>query len=155
MYHFDIKKIIALSTARQLGFIIFTLSMGMKDVAFFHLLRHGFFKALLFLTRGVIIHQKRDRQDIQKSNFRINFDFFLKNIFYYSNIALMGLPFIGAFFSKHKILRRLREQSFPRFFIILGGLSLCFTVAYRLRLINIIYHKKSIHQTECFSMGYN
>jgi NADH:ubiquinone oxidoreductase subunit 5 (subunit L)/multisubunit Na+/H+ antiporter MnhA subunit len=106
------KKVIALSTARQLRFIIFILRMGYSELAFFHLISHGFFKALLFLCRGVSIHQMENSQDIRKPSLPTLMAIFLKRVIFLRRLALMGLPFLGAFFRKHKILLLLIFHNF-------------------------------------------
>ncbi len=68
LYELDMKKIVALSTLRQLGLIMATLGLGLYEVAFFHLITHAFFKALLFIAVGNIIHLSRDFQDLRKIN---------------------------------------------------------------------------------------
>merc|ERR1712002_1204326 len=68
----DIKKIIALSTLRQLGIIIIILGLGNPLLSFFHLISHAFFKAILFICAGIVIHNMKDYQDIRKIGFRLN-----------------------------------------------------------------------------------
>lgn len=64
-YEYDLKKVIALSTLRQLGVIITSLRLGFPNLALFHLLTHALFKAMLFLCAGAIIHNNRDTQDLR------------------------------------------------------------------------------------------
>jgi NADH:ubiquinone oxidoreductase subunit 5 (subunit L)/multisubunit Na+/H+ antiporter MnhA subunit len=103
-FHNDMKKVIALSTARQLSFIIFLIRIGNFDLAFFHLISHGFLKALLFLTRGIVIHNNENLQDLRKLQLPTLGKLFVVGFFLIRRIALMGLPFLGAFFRKHQIL---------------------------------------------------
>ena len=102
----DIKKIIALSTTSQLRFMIIVCCLGLYDLAYLHMLLHGFFKALLFLGRGVLIHNNiTHSQDLHKINLpplRESSSFRL--IFLVGVLGLMGVPFIGAFSRKHIIL---------------------------------------------------
>merc|ERR1711971_1288067 len=72
----DMKKVIALSTLRQLGIIIIILGIGNPVLAFFHLISHAFFKAILFMCAGLIIHRIKDYQDIRK----IGFNYFNINL---------------------------------------------------------------------------
>merc|ERR1712110_1202660 len=88
----DMKKIIALSTLRQLGIIILTLGIGNPILSFFHLLSHAFFKAILFMCAGIVIHNMKDYQDIRKIGIS------------YTNIRLCGLPFLRGFYSKDLII---------------------------------------------------
>lgn len=62
-FEMDLKKIVALSTLRQLGVIIVSVSIGASEIALFHLVRHAFFKALLFVCSGILIHRSRGSQD--------------------------------------------------------------------------------------------
>lgn len=103
-FEFDLKKIIALSTLSQLGLIISILSIGFYKLAFFHLLTHALFKALLFICAGVIIHNTKNAQDIRfigRLSIRIPLTCSCFNI---ANLALCGIPFLAGFYSKDLIL---------------------------------------------------
>ena len=101
----DIKKIIALSTTGQLRLMMVTCSIGLYDVAFLHMILHGFFKALLFLGRGVFIHSNRSHsQDLVKINLSPQRTSFLHIVFIFGVMGLAGRSFIGSFHSKHLIL---------------------------------------------------
>lgn len=134
-YEFDLKKIIALSTLRQLGLIIRILRIGFPDLAFFHLLTHAIFKALLFICAGVVIHIINDIQDIR---FMGGIRFYLPltslciNI---SNIALCGIPFLSGFYSKDLILEIVRIRNFNFFIFFLYYISTGLTIFYSFRLI--------------------
>lgn len=100
----DLKRIIAYSTCSQLGYMAFACGISNYSVAFFHLFNHGFFKALLFLSAGSIIHGFSDEQDLRKMGglgkiFPITYCMFL-----IGSLALMGFPFLTGFFSKDIIL---------------------------------------------------
>jgi NADH-ubiquinone oxidoreductase chain 5 len=100
----DIKKIIAYSTCSQLGYMIFTCGLSNYSLAFFHLSNHAFFKALLFLSAGAIIHGLSNEQDIRKMGGLINlFPISYAGIFI-GSLALMGFPFLTGFYSKDIIL---------------------------------------------------
>nr|YP_009409441.1 NADH dehydrogenase subunit 5 [Anaphothrips obscurus]ASJ63895.1 NADH dehydrogenase subunit 5 [Anaphothrips obscurus] len=134
IFEFDLKKIIALSTLSQLGFMISTLSLNLPDLAFFHLLTHACFKALMFMCSGIFIHQFMENQDIR------NFGLMNKNfslslcMFNIANFSLMGFPFLSGFFSKDLILEMmiLKNLSIVHFFMFLIGTFL--TVFYSVRL---------------------
>ena len=101
----DLKKIIALSTTRQLRLIIIMCCFGYSDLAFLHILLHGFFKALLFLGRGVIIHTSPTKsQTLIGTGLIIKDSPFLHLIFFGGLLGLVGAPFWGSFVSKHLIL---------------------------------------------------
>jgi NADH-ubiquinone oxidoreductase chain 5 len=103
LWELDIKKIVALSTLSQVGLIITCIGLGFYDLALFHLLTHAFFKALLFITVGNIIHLSADFQDLRKialspSRLPTSLAFSLV-----ANASLCGLPFIAGFYSKDLI----------------------------------------------------
>lgn len=103
-YEIDLKKIIALSTLSQLGLIIRILSLGYIKLAFFHLLTHALFKALLFLCAGIFIHRIINFQDIRLSG-GFNNQIILSLIYFnISSLALCGIPFLAGFYSKDLIL---------------------------------------------------
>merc|ERR1712018_597318 len=100
----DIKKIIALSTLSQLGIIIIILGLGNPILSFFHLISHAFFKAILFICAGIIIHNIKDYQDIRKIGFSFNNLNYSISIIIIANLSLCGLPFIRGFYSKVLII---------------------------------------------------
>jgi NADH-ubiquinone oxidoreductase chain 5 len=103
-FEYDLRKIIALSTLRQLGLIISAVSIGLVSMAFFHLLTHALFKALLFMCAGVIIHTMRDSQDIRfMGNLSIQMPF-TSVCLGVSSFALCGMPFLAGFYSRDLIL---------------------------------------------------
>nr|YP_010574630.1 NADH dehydrogenase subunit 5 [Leucorrhinia albifrons]UZI00201.1 NADH dehydrogenase subunit 5 [Leucorrhinia albifrons] len=130
-YEFDLKKIIALSTLSQLGLMMSILAMGYSELAFFHLLTHALFKALLFMCAGVIIHNLCDCQDIRFMGGLINFFPLTSSCFMVSNLALCGFPFLAGFYSKDLILEmcllsNLNSISFI-FYFFSTGLTACYT----------------------------
>nr|YP_009535649.1 NADH dehydrogenase subunit 5 [Grammodes geometrica]AYI69515.1 NADH dehydrogenase subunit 5 [Grammodes geometrica] len=134
-YEFDLKKIIALSTLSQLGLMMSILSMGMPDLAFFHLLTHAMFKALLFMCAGVIIHMMSDMQDIRFMggiSFYIPLTSLCMNI---SNLALCGIPFLAGFYSKDLILELVSFSNLNLLIFLLYYISTGLTMFYTIRLI--------------------
>jgi NADH-ubiquinone oxidoreductase chain 5 len=103
-FEIDLKKIIALSTLRQLGVIIISLSLGIVELAFFHLLMHALFKSLLFLCAGVYIHGSGDKQDIRSLGGLIESAPLTTFYFLGCSLALCGFPYISGFYSKDIIL---------------------------------------------------
>jgi NADH-ubiquinone oxidoreductase chain 5 len=100
----DIKKIIAYSTCSQLGYMIAACGLSSYDIALFHLTNHAFFKALLFLAAGSVIHSLQNEQDIRKmGNLRKILPITYLTILI-GSLALMGLPGFSGFFSKDAIL---------------------------------------------------
>nr|YP_009973071.1 NADH dehydrogenase subunit 5 [Cancer pagurus]QNH68758.1 NADH dehydrogenase subunit 5 [Cancer pagurus] len=134
-YEYDLKKIIALSTLSQLGVMLSILALGYSNLAFFHLLSHAMFKALLFMCAGVVIHSAMDCQDIRSMGGLINFMPLTMSFMSVANLALCGFPFLAGFYSKDMIL----EVAFMSWinFVALGLyiLSTGLTVMYTLRLI--------------------
>nr|WRO39595.1 NADH dehydrogenase subunit 5 [Carsidara limbata] len=100
---YDLKRIVALSTLGQLGFMIMILSLGYPNIAFFHLVIHAMFKSLLFLCSGSIIHSGMSFQDLRKMGC-FHMDLVVKTCFYVSNFCLMGIPFTSGFYSKDMLL---------------------------------------------------
>nr|WMQ77852.1 NADH dehydrogenase subunit 5 [Epodonta lineata] len=134
-YEFDLKKIIALSTLSQLGLMMSILSMGMPMLAFFHLLTHAMFKALLFMCAGVIIHLMNDMQDIRYMggiSFFVPLTSLCMNI---SNMALCGIPFLAGFYSKDLILEMVSFSNLNLLIFLLYYVSTGLTMFYTFRLI--------------------
>nr|YP_009306197.1 NADH dehydrogenase subunit 5 [Panaorus albomaculatus]AOP18554.1 NADH dehydrogenase subunit 5 [Panaorus albomaculatus] len=134
-YEYDMKKIIALSTLSQLGLMMSILFMGYSDVAFFHLLTHAFFKALLFLCSGLIIHCMNDTQDIRYMGGLINNLPYTSVCFSISNLSLCGLPFLSGFYSKDLILELMNMNMYNLYLYLLFYISIGLTASYSLRLI--------------------
>nr|QOL00563.1 NADH dehydrogenase subunit 5 [Choroedocus violaceipes] len=103
-FEFDLKSIIALSTLSQLGLMMSILAMGYPGLAFFHLLSHALFKALLFMCAGSIIHNLNDSQDIRFMGSIVNFMPLTSVCFNVSSLSLCGMPFLAGFYSKDLIL---------------------------------------------------
>lgn len=103
-YEIDLKKIIALSTLSQLGVIILILSLGFRELAFFHLLTHALFKSLLFLCAGVFIHGAQDCQDIRLLGGTLLRTPVSSVFFICCSLSLCGFPFLSGFYSKDLIL---------------------------------------------------
>lgn len=139
-FEFDLKKIIALSTLRQLGVIVSILSLGFADLAFFHLLTHALFKALLFMCAGMVIHRVKECQDIRNMGRLVTCIPLTRVCMNLANLALCGIPFLAGFYSKDLILEVafIREVNIFRFFlyVLSTGLTVCYTfrlIYYRIR----------------------
>nr|QHI41723.1 NADH dehydrogenase subunit 5 [Eudemis lucina] len=134
-YEFDLKKIIALSTLSQLGLMMSILSMGLPDLAFFHLLTHAMFKALLFMCAGVVIHMMNNIQDIRYMggiSYYLPYTSLCLNI---SNMALCGIPFLAGFYSKDMILELVSLNYLNMFIFFLYYVSTGLTMYYSFRLM--------------------
>merc|ERR1712173_67011 len=150
----DIKKIIALSTLSQLGIIILILGIGNPILSFFHLLSHAFFKAILFICAGIIIHNIKDYQDIRKMGIRHNNLNLCISIIIIANIRLCGLPFLRGFYSKDLIIEILiiKGKNFFLFYFIIIGTML--TVLYSCRL-NFLVRINFLKSESLFLMSEN
>lgn len=104
MVQYDMKKVIAYSTCSQLGYMVFICGLSAYHVAIYHLINHGIFKALLFLTAGVIIHGMDDEQDVRKMGGLVNLMPFSYTMFLIGALSLSGFPFLTGFYSKDLIL---------------------------------------------------
>lgn len=134
-FEYDLKKIIALSTLSQLGVIIRILSLGYANLAFFHLLRHALFKALLFICAGAVIHNIKNYQDIRLIGNLVSempLTTFCINL---ANLALCGSPFIAGFYSKDLILEIAFIRNINIFIFLLYCLATGLTVCYTFRLV--------------------
>lgn len=134
-FEYDLKKIIALSTLSQLGLMIRMLFMGYSIYAYYHILTHAFFKALMFLCAGLIIHCINDSQDIRHMGNLINYIPFTCSCFCISNLSLCGFPFLSGFYRKDLVLEYLTFNYYNFYIFILFYLSVGLTVCYSLRLI--------------------
>lgn len=142
VFQSDIKKIIAYSTASQMGLIFITIGMYKPILAFYHLFNHAFFKALLFILAGVIIHYLNNKQDLRFFNNVKKQKFFLYTGFFVSISTLAGVPFLSAFYSKDLIIQFSFFSinflpSYINFFLLISVVT---TLAYSFRIIMSIYY---------------
>nr|YP_010602054.1 NADH dehydrogenase subunit 5 [Ocellarnaca fuscotessellata]WAM61683.1 NADH dehydrogenase subunit 5 [Ocellarnaca fuscotessellata] len=133
-FEFDLKKIIALSTLSQLGLMMSILSIGYYKLAFFHLLTHALFKALLFMCAGAIIHNMKNSQDIRYMGGLCIQMPLTSSCLNMSNFALCGMPFLAGFYSKDLILEIVSMSYMNYFSFFLFFFSTGLTVCYSLRL---------------------
>nr|YP_973135.1 NADH dehydrogenase subunit 5 [Trichophthalma punctata]ABH03674.1 NADH dehydrogenase subunit 5 [Trichophthalma punctata] len=134
-FEYDLKKIIALSTLSQLGLMMSILSMGFFKLAFFHLLTHALFKALLFMCAGSIIHNMNNSQDIRLMgglSYHMPLTSSCLNV---ANLALCGMPFLAGFYSKDMILEAVSLSYINSFSFFLFFFSTGLTVCYSFRLV--------------------
>nr|UQS75783.1 NADH dehydrogenase subunit 5 [Systropus sp. 2 YXA-2022a] len=134
-YEFDLKKIIALSTLSQLGLMMGTLSLGLFKLAYFHMLTHAMFKALLFMCAGSVIHSMNNSQDIRFMGLGMFFMPFTMSIMLCANLALVGMPFLAGFYSSDLILESLLFYYSNLWIIFLFFFSTGLTVSYTFRLL--------------------
>nr|YP_010946954.1 NADH dehydrogenase subunit 5 [Sigmella ectobioides]WGO57711.1 NADH dehydrogenase subunit 5 [Sigmella ectobioides] len=133
-FEYDLKKIIALSTLSQLGLMMSILSLGFYDLAFFHLMTHALFKALLFMCAGFVIHSMSDSQDIRfMGSLSLQMPMTMSCLMV-SNFALCGLPYLAGFYSKDLILEMVSMNYVNVFGFFLFYFSTGLTVCYSFRL---------------------
>nr|QQQ88562.1 NADH dehydrogenase subunit 5 [Hyalella tiwanaku] len=131
----DLKKIVALSTLSQLGLMMMILSMGMKNIAFFHMISHAMFKSTLFMSAGVMIHMTNSAQDSRFMGGMWASSPVLMTVFSMMNLSLLGFPFLSGFFSKDLTLDFAISNLFNSTILMLIIMATGMTVAYSLRVI--------------------
>nr|YP_010728405.1 NADH dehydrogenase subunit 5 [Phaenopsectra flavipes]WEF49620.1 NADH dehydrogenase subunit 5 [Phaenopsectra flavipes] len=138
-FEFDLKKIIALSTLSQLGLMMSILSLGFYKLAFFHLLTHALFKALLFMCAGAIIHNMKNSQDIRDMGSLSIYMPFTISCLNIANLALCGFPFLAGFYSKDLILEMVLISQVNIYIFFLFFFSTGLTVSYSFRLFYYLF----------------
>jgi NADH-ubiquinone oxidoreductase chain 5 len=149
----DIKKVIAYSTCSQLGYMIFSCGLSMYHVSLFHLANHAFFKALLFLSAGAIIHSLSNEQDMRKFGALGPLLPFTAIMFLIGSLSLMGFPFLTGFYSKDLILElALTKYTLEGSFAYnLGLITAFFTSFYSFR----VFYMTFIYKTNTFRTSIN
>nr|YP_009774169.1 NADH dehydrogenase subunit 5 [Caulacanthus okamurae]QIZ74786.1 NADH dehydrogenase subunit 5 [Caulacanthus okamurae] len=146
----DLKKVIAYSTCSQLGYMVFSCGLSCYDVSLFHLANHAFFKALLFLSAGSVIHGLNNEQDMRRMGSLMNFLPLTYSLMLIGSLALLGMPFLTGFYSKDFILELTQSSSninlknlHISFASWLGNISVFFTSFYSCRLIYLTFLNNS------------
>ena len=133
----DLKKVIAYSTCSQLGYMVMICGFSQYDLGLFHLVNHGFFKALLFLSAGSIIHALTDEQDFRKMGAMRLITPLSYICIVIGSVSLMGLPFLTGFYSKDLIIEMIYGYHIYSFALWLGIIAASLTAFYSFRLV---YH---------------
>nr|YP_008994151.1 NADH dehydrogenase subunit 5 [Jaminaea angkorensis]AGJ71982.1 NADH dehydrogenase subunit 5 [Jaminaea angkorensis] len=137
----DLKRVIAYSTCSQMGYLFIACGLSQYNAALFHLVNHAFFKALLFLSAGAVLHATLDQQDQRKLGGLLGFLPFSYTSILVGSLSLMALPFLTGFYSKDLIL----ELSYGQYLFqgqmayYLGTISASLTAFYSLRLISLTF----------------
>src|SRR5687767_8160970 len=140
----DIKRVLAYSTVSQLGLMFLAMGVGAFGAGIFHLYTHAFFKALLFLGSGAVIHALHGEQDIRnmgglKSYLPVTFWTFL-----IGSLAIAGVPFLSGFFSKDEILYETFHQGHLMLWLV-GAITSLLTATYMFRLVFLTFHGERRH----------
>nr|YP_010352991.1 NADH dehydrogenase subunit 5 [Prionopetalum kraepelini]UOF70474.1 NADH dehydrogenase subunit 5 [Prionopetalum kraepelini] len=133
-FEMDLKKIVALSTLSQLGLMMSMVALGNEVFAFFHLITHALFKAMLFLCAGSIIHVMGGNQDIRFMGGAGNSLMLSLMFLNIANFSLCGFPFLAGFYSKDLILESVYSSNFNVFMLFVVLLATMLTCAYSIRL---------------------
>ncbi len=144
MTQFDIKRIIAYSTMSQLGYMMFACGVSAYNAAIFHLMTHGFFKALLFLAAGSVIHAMSGEQDIRRMGGIWKLIPITWVMVWIGNLALAGLPLFSGYFSKDAVLEAAYAAGTPvgTYAFWAGIITAGLTAFYSMRLLFLTFHGK-------------
>lgn len=137
----DLKRIIAFSTISQLGYMMMAIGLSMYNVALMHTVNHAFFKALLFLGAGAVIHSFQDQQDVRRMGGLIKFLPFTYSAMLVGSLSLLATPFLTGFYSKDLILElAYGKYSFNGMYAYtLGSITAGITAFYSFRLISLVF----------------
>lgn len=141
---FDIKRVIAYSTMSQLGYMFFAIGVSAYGAAIFHLMTHAFFKALLFLGAGSVIHGMSDEQDLRKMGGIWNKIPVTYTMMWIGSLALAGMPFFAGYYSKDAILEAAfaSDNPYGQIAYWLGIAAAVMTAFYSWRLLYLAFHGK-------------
>ena len=156
IFQYDLKRVIAYSTCAQLGYMVVAIGTGANELAFYHLVNHAYFKALLFLSAGLVIHGLRDEQDMRRMGGLLESLPFIYTCFIIGSLSLGGLPFFSGYYSKDPILELSYLNHLAVYLFLLAAVYL--TVFYSFRLIYLTFYgvarfvRQSPHDSDLFSM---
>tara|TARA_B100000700_G_scaffold178204_1_gene196855 strand:- start:2390 stop:4309 length:1920 start_codon:yes stop_codon:yes gene_type:complete len=138
----DIKKVIAYSTCSQLGYMFFAAGLGAYNSSIFHLMTHGFFKALLFLCAGSVIHAMNNEQDMQKMGGLSKKLPITTLLMWIGTLSIIGFPFFSGYYSKESILHAsfFSNNYTGLLSYIIGIITACLTALYSWRLLFLTFH---------------
>lgn len=148
----DIKKIIAYSTCSQLGYMVLACGLSGYTLALFHLFNHAFFKALLFLSAGSIIHFMNNEQDLRRLNGIFKLLPLTSICFIVGSLSLAGFPFLSGFYSKDAILELLyfKYKNVNLIVILAVQFGVLLTASYSLKILYYLFFKKNFNYVSNF-----
>jgi NADH-ubiquinone oxidoreductase chain 5 len=161
LFQQDIKKVIAYSTMSQLGIMVIGIGLSCYNIALFHLINHAFYKALLFLGAGAVIHSVSDNQDFRKYGGLISFLPLTYSVMLIASLSLLAIPFMTGFYSKDFIL----ESSYGQFYLsstiiyFIATIGAMFTTLYSAKVLYLTFltnpngpliNYKQIHEGDLF-----
>ena len=149
----DIKRVIAYSTCSQLGYMFFAAGLGAYNSSIFHLMTHGFFKALLFLSAGSVIHALHHEQDMRKMGGLFKKIPFTGSMMWIGSLAIIGFPYFSGYYSKESILENAYFASsfMANFAYIVGILTALLTAFYSWRLLFLTFHGTNRSEPKYYS----
>ena len=153
----DLKRVIAYSTCSQLGYMVFICGLSNYSAGVFHLANHAFFKALLFLSAGSIIHAINDEQDMRKMGGLKNLLPFTYSMVVIGSLALIGFPFLAGFYSKDLILELAysKYSGIGHFSYYLGSCGAFFTAFYSMRLLCLTFLSRPFGHRSVIGFAYD
>ena len=148
----DIKRVIAYSTCSQLGYMFFAAGLGAYNASIFHLMTHGFFKALLFLSAGSVIHAMHHEQDMRKMGGLFKKIPFTGAMMWIGSLAIIGFPYFSGYYSKESILENAyySSSSMATFAYTVGILTALLTAFYSWRLLFMTFHGQTRSDKKTF-----
>ena len=152
----DIKRVIAYSTCSQLGYMFFAAGLGAYNASIFHLMTHGFFKALLFLSAGSVIHAMHHEQDMRKMGGLFKKIPFTATMMWIGSLAIIGFPYFSGYYSKESILENAyySNSSMATFAYTVGVLTALLTAFYSWRLLFMTFHGENRSDSKTFEQAH-